>query len=156
MQWLQGEFLVSDAHASLDVDVIHEFLCTSYWAKGIPRQRVETSLSNSLCFGLYHQAAQIGFARAITDRATFAYLADVFVLPAYRGRGLGKWLISCVQSHPDLKGLRRWLLATADAHDLYRSQGFSPLRNPQWFMEINDPDIYLRAGAIAPAFPVAD
>ncbi|MFH0998370.1 MAG: GNAT family N-acetyltransferase [Pseudomonadota bacterium] len=100
-------------------------------------------MNNSPCFGLYHNSKQVGFGRAVTDRATFAYLADVFVLPAYRGGGLGKCLISCVLCHPELQGLRRWLLATL-AHRLYEQNGFVALRQPDRFMEINDPDIYQR------------
>lgn len=142
MHWSQDEFTITDAQEDLDMDTIHGFLRESYWAKGVPRPIVERALANSLCFGLYQHSRQIGFGRAITDRTTFAYLADVFVLPEYRGRGLGKWLIACAQMHPELQGLRRWLLATRDAHGLYRQNGFGPLRKPEWFMEINVPDIY--------------
>ena len=142
MEWKQGEFTVTDEREDLDIETIHNFLRESYWAKGIPRPIVEKAVNNSLCFGLYHNSTQIGFGRAVTDQATFAYLADVFVVPAYRGRGLGKWLVSCVLAHPELQGLRRWLLATLDAHGLYEQNGFVALRKPEWFMEINDPDIY--------------
>jgi N-acetylglutamate synthase-like GNAT family acetyltransferase len=142
MELKLGEFTVTDRREDLDIETIHHFLRESYWAKGIPRSIVEKAINNSLCFGLYHNSIQIGFGRAVSDRATFAYLADVFVLPAYRGRGLGKWLVSCVLAHPELQGLRRWLLATLDAHGLYESNGFSALQKPERFMEINDPDIY--------------
>lgn len=144
MEWKQGEFIISDRREELDIETIHNFLCESYWAKGVPRSIVGKAINNSLCFGLYHNSKQIGFGRAISDQATFAYLADVFVVPAYRGRGLGKWLVSCVLAHPELQGLRRWLLATLDAHGLYEQNGFVALQKPKWFMEINDPDIYQR------------
>ncbi len=144
MKWKQGEFTVTDKREDLDIETIHSFLRESYWAKGIPRSVVEKAVNNSLCFGLYHSSEQVGFGRAVTDQATFAYLADVFVVPAYRGRGLGKWLVSCVLAHPELQGLRRWILATLDAHGLYEQNGFVALRKPEWFMEINDPNIYQR------------
>jgi len=145
MQWSHNEYTITDEHAALDMALIHDYLRGSYWAKGIPREIVTRAVENSLCFGLFHNGKQIGFGRVVTDRATFAYLADVFVIDSYRGRGLGKWLISCVLEHPELQGLRRWLLATLDAHGLYRQYGFVPLLNPDRFMEINPPDIYLRA-----------
>lgn len=145
MKWQQGEFTVTDKREDLDMEVIYGFLCKeSYWAKNIPRATVEKSVEHSLCFGLYHHNKQIGFARAISDCATFAYLADVFVVPDYRGQGLGKWLIACILAHPELQGLRRWLLATLDAHGLYEQNGFVVLRYPEWFLEIHHPDIYWR------------
>lgn len=144
MEWKQSEFRITDERADLDMEIIHSFLRESYWAKGIPRPIVEKAIKNSVCFGLYHDSKQIGFARVVTDLATFAYLSDVFVIPAFRGRGLGKWLISCVLIHPELQGFRRWLLATRDAHGLYESNGFVSLPKPEWFMEINDPEIYER------------
>jgi GNAT superfamily N-acetyltransferase len=112
------------------------------WARGIPRETVAASIAASLCFGLFDGGAQIGFARVISDRATFAYLCDVYVLEGYRGRGLGKWLIEVVTSHPDLKRLRRFVLATRDAHSLYEKFGFTPLNKPEIFMEVFRPDIY--------------
>ena len=144
MEWKQGEFIVTDRREDLDIETIHNFLRESYWAKGIPRPIVEKAVNNSLCFGLYHNSKQVGFGRAVSDHATFAYLTDVFVVPAYRGCGLGKWLVSCIIAHPELQGLRRWMLATLDAHRLYEQNGFIALRKPEWFMEINDPDIYQR------------
>lgn len=144
MEWRQGEFSISNEHGSLDIALIHEFLRNSYWAKEIPREIVEKSLQNSLCFGVFHLDRQVGFGRVVTDRATFAYLADVFVIESYRGRGLGKWLVACVLAHPELQGLRRWSLATADAHALYRQFGFMPLSKPDRMMEIVAPEIYLR------------
>ena len=144
MKWQQNEYIITDESASLDMALIHNFLRSSYWSKAIPREIVTRAVENSLCFGLFHNGKQIGFGRVVTDRATFAYLADVFVIDGYRGLGLGKWLISCVLDHPELQGLRRWLLATLDAHGLYQQHGFVPLRNPERFMEINPPDLYLR------------
>ncbi|MBI3524402.1 MAG: GNAT family N-acetyltransferase [Betaproteobacteria bacterium] len=144
MNWQRDEFTITDDRASLDIPLIHDFLRTSYWAKGIPKEIVVKALENSLCFGVFHQSRQVGFGRVVTDRATFAYLADVFVIESYRGRGIGKWLVACVREHPELQGLRRWLLATADAHQLYRQHGFAPLGKPDRMMEIVDPEIYLR------------
>lgn len=148
--WTQGSFAVSTDPARLDVDVIHGFLKTSYWAPEIPRRIVERAIANSLCFGLYHETAQVGFARIVTDSSTFAYLADVFVLPEWRGRELSKFLMSCVKSHPALQHLRRWLLMTADAHGLYTQFGFTPLAKPDRAMEIADPDIYRRMSQASP------
>ena len=141
-----GYEITTDA-ARFDVDVIHRFLRDeSYWARGIPREVVERSLRNSLGFAILEQVnqAQVGFARVTTDRATFAYLADVFVLPAHRGRGLSKWLIRVILAHPDLQGLRRWMLATLDAHSLYAGFGFTPLNQPERFMLRYVPDIYIK------------
>jgi GNAT superfamily N-acetyltransferase len=128
----------------LDVDVIHGFLRQSYWAEGIPRDVVERSIEHSLCFGVYVDGAQVGFARIISDYATFAYLADVFVLEAFRGQGLSKRLIAAVVGHPRLQGLRRWSLATRDAHALYAQFGFAPIANPARYMERIDPAVYSR------------
>ena len=122
--------------------MIHESLRTSYWARGIPREVVERSVRNSLCFGAYLGPRQVGFARVVTDRATFAYLGDVFVVPEHRGRGVSKRLVQAVLAHPDLQGLRRFLLATRDAHGLYAQFGFTPLTNPEHFMTIHNPDAY--------------
>jgi GNAT superfamily N-acetyltransferase len=145
MEWTRDNYTVTDDRARLDRDVILSFLSSSYWAKDIPRATVDRSLDNSLCFALLDGARQIGFARVVSDRATFAYLGDVFVLDEYRGRGLGKWLIACVTSHPELQGLRRWILATRDAHGLYRPFGFTPLKKPETFMELHNPNVYGRA-----------
>ena len=124
MEWTRGEFVISTDRERLDLDVIHKFLSEeAYWSPGVPRERVERSIENSICFGLYEGAEQVGFARAVTDRAAFAWLADVFVLPSHRGRGLGVWLVETVLSHPDLKTLRI-MLGTADAHSLYERYGF--------------------------------
>jgi GNAT superfamily N-acetyltransferase len=136
-------FTVSDDAARLDLDVVHGYVTRSYWAEGIPRDVVARSVRHSLCFGLYDLAGrQVGFARAITDRATYAYLADVFVLEEAQGRGLGTWLMECVMAHPDLQGLRRFALVTRDAHELYRKFGFDALDAPERHMEISRPGLY--------------
>jgi GNAT superfamily N-acetyltransferase len=126
MEWRREPYEISTDPARIDLDVVHGYLAgESYWAPGIPREVVRRSIAHALPFGLYAPAGQVGFARVVTDRATFAYLGDVFVLPAHRGRGLGVWLVSTVLAHPDLQGLRRWHLATRDAHGLYARFGFT-------------------------------
>ena len=140
-----GRFLISTDRAKLDLDVIHKFLARSYWAAGVPRATVVRSIENSLCFGVYDGAEQVGFARIISDFATFAYIADVFILEPYRDRGLGKELMASIMAHPDLQGLRRWSLATRDAHGLYAQYGFTALENPSRMMEIVNPDVYSRS-----------
>lgn len=142
--WSRAEFSISTDPEKLDLDVIHGYLARSYWSPQIPRDVIARAIRGSLCFGLYCEAVQIGFARVITDRATFAYLADVFVLEDWRGRGLSKFMMECIRAHPDLQGLRRWMLATADAHGLYTQFGFRSLGHPESMMEIVDPDIYRR------------
>ena len=137
-----GGIEVDDDPSRLDLDVVHGFLARSYWARGVPREVVERSLRHSLVFGLYEGGRQVGFARVVTDRATFAYLADVFVLESHRGRGLARTLMDAVVAHPELQGLRRWLLATLDAHGLYSRYGFTPLAAPDRFMERHFPDVY--------------
>jgi GNAT superfamily N-acetyltransferase len=135
-------YRISTDTNEMDVDAVHAYLTRSYWSEGIPRDVVERSLRGSLCFGIFHGAAQIGFARVITDRATFAHLADVYVLEDHRGRGLGKQLVATILAHPDLQGLRRFQLMTRDAHELYRQFGFGPAARPTAYMEINRPDVY--------------
>lgn len=132
VEWPAPEgYLVSTDRARLDVDRIHRFLATAYWSTGIPREVVGASIDNALPFGLYAPSGeQVGFARVVSDLATYAYLGDVYVESAHRGRGLGAFLVSCVLAHPDLQGLRRWALATADAHGLYARYGFAPPANP--------------------------
>jgi N-acetylglutamate synthase-like GNAT family acetyltransferase len=138
-----GRFLISTDQTKLDVDVVHNFLTRSYWAAGIPRTTVVRAIENSLCFGVYDNAKQIGFARVISDFATYAYIADVFILEPYRERGLGKELMASIMSHPKLQGLRRWNLGTRDAHGLYAQFGFKPVDNPSSIMmEIVNADIY--------------
>jgi GNAT superfamily N-acetyltransferase len=138
-EWRRGEYLITTDKAKLDLEKIHSFLKTSYWAAGIPAETVRRSVENSLTFGLFADKEQVGFARVVTDYATFAYLADVFVLDPHRRRGLGKWVMEVVSSHPELQGLRRWMLATRDAHELYRECGFAELKDPRTFMEKYSP-----------------
>jgi len=135
---------ISRVRTDVDLDVVHAFLSQeAYWSKNIPRDLVEKAIANSFCFSAFIENRQIGFARVVSDTATFAYLADVFVLPEFRGRGISRKLMQSVQSHPELQGLRRWMLMTADAHKLYESYGFSALAKPDRAMEISKPDIYL-------------
>ena len=139
----RGEFLLSTDRARLNLDVIHDFLSNCYWAKGIPRETVARSIKHSLCFGIYDGSGlQVGFARVVSDFATVAYLGDVFVLQAYRGRGLSKFLMECIMQHPALQGLRRWILQTRDAHGLYKEFGFTPLKSAERYMELHRPDVY--------------
>jgi GNAT superfamily N-acetyltransferase len=138
------DFTISSDPSKLDVQLIHSFLTNSYWARNIPLPVVQAAIENSLCFGVYHHDKQVGFARVITDYATFAYLADVFIVEDYRGRALSKWLIQTILAHPNLQGLRRWLLATRDAHTLYSQFGFGPLKAPERWMDLHDPDVYSR------------
>ena len=142
----RGAHTISTDPALLDRPLIHAFLSRSYWAAGIPRETVDRSIEGALCFGVYEGASQVGFARVITDRATFAYLADVFVLEPHRGRGLAVWLMEAIRSHPDLQGLRRWILMTRDAHGLYEKSGFRTIEDPRRCMEIVDRDVYTRSG----------
>ncbi|MEO8636884.1 MAG: GNAT family N-acetyltransferase [Gemmatimonadales bacterium] len=142
----RGTFQVSDDPTRIDLDAIHAYLTRCYWAEGISREMVSRSLAGSIGFGLYDGARQIGLARVITDQATFAYLCDVYVLEEYRGQQLGVWLMECVMAHPDLQGLRRFMLATRDAHALYAKFGFAAPTRPQALMEILKPGMYL-AGA---------
>jgi GNAT superfamily N-acetyltransferase len=139
----RGEFLLSTDPSRLDLDLIHGFLTNCYWAKGIPRELVARSIEHSLCFGIYDsKGAQVGFARVVSDFATFAYLGDVFVLESHRGRGLSKWMMECIMKHCALENLRRWILATRDAHGLYAQYGFEPLNRPERYMELHCPDVY--------------
>ena len=132
----RDNFTISTDPSRLDVDAIADMLTRAYWAKGRPRERTERALDNSLVFGLYNGAKQIGLARIVSDYAVFAYLCDVFIHEDYRALGLGKWLMETVHAHPDLQGLRRWVLATHDAHGLYKQYGWTPLENPDNWMEI--------------------
>ncbi len=136
------DYEISDDKTRLDADVIHGFLQGSYWSPGVPRAIVERAIRESLCFGVYRGGEQIGFARVVTDKATFAYLADVFILDSHRGQGLSKRLMRFIAGHPDLQGLRRFILATKDAHGLYEQFGFAALNNPSIYMEILRPDVY--------------
>ena len=140
----RGGFEISTDPARLDREVIHRFLAGSYWARGIPREVVDRSIEGSMNFGLYEGDAQVGFARIITDRATFAYVCDVFVLDSHQGRGLATWLMETVRAHPDLQNLRRWVLLTRDAHGLYRKTGFRDIEDPARYMEAVDRGVYER------------
>jgi len=135
--WRRGGYLISTDPDRLDLELVHRFLSEdAYWSLGVPRQAVQRSIEHSLNFGVYHGDDQVGFARVVTDYATFAWVADVFVVEAHRGRGLGKWLMETVVSHPELASLRRWLLATVDAHTLYEPLGFRPVADHPRFMVI--------------------
>jgi GNAT superfamily N-acetyltransferase len=139
MQWKHVDgFVADDDLDRIDLDVVHGFLSTAYWSPGIPREVVARAVQNSVNVGVYalEDGAQVGFARAVTDRATFAWIADVFVLPSRRGHGLGRFVVSALLEHPELQGLRRTLLATADAHELYRSYGFEDLADPSRFLAV--------------------
>ncbi len=135
----KGEYAISTDPGKLDADAIYAYLSQSYWAAGRPREVIVKSLQHSLNFGLYHQTQQVGLARIITDFATFAYVCDVYVLEAHRKQGLSKWLMRSMKAHPDLQGIRRWLLITRDAHGLYAQFGFTPLENPTRWMAIFEP-----------------
>jgi len=147
-EWRRGEFEISTDLARVDLPTVHAFLTKeTYWSPGVPIDVVRRSLEGSIAFGLYYGGEQVGFTRVVSDRATFAWICDVFVLDAYRGQGLGKWLMECVMTHPDLQGLRRWMLATRDAHGLYEQSGFTELHDATKFMERWDPEIYRRGSA---------
>lgn len=139
---LQAQYAISTDRSRFDLDLIHSFLTSSYWAEGIPREIFERSIENSLCFGIFDHDQQVGFARVITDRATFAYLGDVFIIESHRGRGLSKQLMRAIMEHPELQGLRRWSLVTRDAHKLYEQFGFTLLADAQRHMERHDPEVY--------------
>jgi GNAT superfamily N-acetyltransferase len=139
----EGDLLISDDKARLDRPLIHAFLSgRSYWAKEVPVEVVERSIEHSLCFGMYQAGRQIGFARAVTDLATFAWLADVFILEEERAHGYGKKLVAAIMAHPGLQGLRRFMLGTRDAHTLYEQYGFASLKYPERFMEIQMENSY--------------
>ncbi|MBP6004298.1 MAG: GNAT family N-acetyltransferase [Pyrinomonadaceae bacterium] len=140
---MDNKFEIDSDRSRLDVDAIHDFLANeSYWAQTRTREQTETAIANSICFGVYDGERQIGFARVVSDRATFAYIGDVYVIDEYRGRGLSKWLMETILAHPDLQGLRRWVLATRDAHGLYRQFGFDKLKHPDRWMELPAPNAY--------------
>jgi GNAT superfamily N-acetyltransferase len=136
-------YSISTDPALLDLRMVTDYLARSYWAEGIPLEVVERGVKGSLSFGVYDDGGQVGFARVVTDAATFAYLADVFILDSHRGRGLARWLMEVIMSHPDLQGLRRFSLVTRDAHGLYEKFGFTPLVRPEGHMEIMRRGIYL-------------
>lgn len=138
--FLAKGYTISTEKSLLDFNIIYTYLSTeSYWAKGMPADKFKIAIENSMCFGIYHSNNQVGFARVVTDKATFAYLCDVFVSDAHRRKGLSKWLVQTIISHDELQGLRRWALATADAHGLYSQFGFTVLNNPERWMGIYQP-----------------
>ena len=141
-EWKKNEYFISTDKSKINMDVVHDFLSKSYWAEGIPLETVSRSIENSLCFGVYHNDELVGFARVISDFVTFAYLGDVFILPLHRGKGLSKWLMEIIMFHPQLQGLRRFTLATRDAHGLYAQFGFKPFARPERWMEKHDPNVY--------------
>jgi GNAT superfamily N-acetyltransferase len=146
MQSITDDYVISTEKSRIDMPFIHHFLSTqAYWCLNIPMDTVRRSVENSLCFGVYLGEQQVGFARIISDYATIAYLGDVFVVPEHRGKGLSKRLIAEIMSHPDLQGLRRWILLTGDAHGLYHQFGWKPVSNPDLYMEIATPNIYAPA-----------
>ena len=143
LEYHKDNLTISTDKSRLDISTIHNFLANeSYWSKNIPLTIVQEAVKNSLCFGLYDGDRQIGFARVVSDYVTFAFLADVFIVKGSRGWGLSKWLLECIISHPELQGLRRWMLATRDAHELYAKLGFRPLAHPERLMEIHHPELY--------------
>lgn len=140
------DFCISTDKKRLDIEVIHHFLANkSYWSKDIPLPVVRKAVGNSLCFGVFKGDEQVGFARVVSDYVTFAWLADVFILKECRGIGLSKWMLEVIMSHPDLQVLRRWMLATRDAHGLYAKYGFKPVAHPERLMENHQPDVFIDA-----------
>ena len=139
-----SDYEITTDQSRIDVEAAHAFLTKAYWSPGVPLAVVRKAIENSLCVAVLMAGRQVGFVRAVTDRATFAYIADVYVLEEHRGRGLSRAMIEALLEHPDLRGLRRLLLATRDAHGLYVKFGFKPLANPDRIMELHDPDVYGR------------
>ena len=139
---LTPQYSISTDSTRFDVEMIYTFLTNSYWAQGIHRETLQRAIENALCFGVFDGDRQVGFARVITDRATYGYIGDVFILESHRGRGLSKLLMKAIMEHPELQGFRRWSLVTDDAHGLYRQFGFTPPANPQKYMEIANPNVY--------------
>ncbi|MBS1741572.1 MAG: GNAT family N-acetyltransferase [Bacteroidetes bacterium] len=145
VRYQKGEYMISTDPALLDIQRIHQYLSTeSYWAKGIPFEKVKRSIEHSLNFGVYHQNDFAGFARIISDYTTVAYLGDVFILPGHRGKGLSKWLMEIIMQHPDVQGLRRWILLTGDAHELYKKYGWVSIKDPSRWMELHNKDVYVQ------------
>ena len=139
----QNGYSISTDKTKLDINAIHDFLSTkAYWSLNIPKSTVATAIENSLCFGVYNGAEQIGFARVITDYATIAYLGDVYILEKERGKGLSKWLMETIMSHSSLQGLRRWILLTGDAHELYNKFGWTNIADPTKWMEVHNKNVY--------------
>jgi GNAT superfamily N-acetyltransferase len=144
MNWDRPPYRISDDPELVDVEVVHEFLVRSYWARGIPKETVVRGIAHSIPLSVFLGDRQVGFARVVSDHATFAYLADVFVVEDQRGRGLGEWLVATALAHPELQGLRRWLLVTRDAQGLYHKLGFAALADPSMVLTRHDPDVYAR------------
>jgi len=141
--FIKKGYQISTDKSLLDFDRVHKYLSEdSYWAQGMPVETLRKVIENSICFGVYFQKQQVGFATVITDKATFAYIGNVFILPEHRGHGLSKWLMQTILAYPELQGLRRWSLATADAHGLYKQFGFTEISRPDRWMEIYNPGIY--------------
>ena len=141
-EWRRGEYTISTDNQRLDLAIIYDFISNqSYWGRGRRMQTVQRSLDHSLNFGIFKEDRQVGFARVVTDFATFGWIADVFILEEHRGQGLAKWLMESILSHPHLQGFRRWVLATKDAHELYRQFGFHELKRPERWMERPDPQV---------------
>lgn len=139
----KDDFTISTDSSKLDLNVIHKFLSEqSYWCQNIPFEKVRTAAENSLNFGVYFKSQQVGYARIVSDLSTVAYLGDVFILPEFRGKGLSKWLMQSIMTHPNLQGLRRWILLTRDAHDLYKQFGWQEIASPDRWMEIHNKDVY--------------
>lgn len=139
----KDDFCLSTAKARLDIKMIHQFLSTeAYWSKNIPYEKVVAAINHSLNIGVYYQGRQAAYARIISDFSTIAYLGDVFVLPEFRGQGLSKWMLQAIMDHPSLQALRRWILLTGDAHELYRQFGFTSIANPGNWMELHDKEVY--------------
>lgn len=147
MEWHKGEYTLSTDRARLEFDTIHEHLTQAYWSVGIPRATVERAFANSLCFGIYGPEGIVGWSRVITDYATYGYLADVYVLPEHRGKGLSKWMMEFILVHPDLQGLRNITLLTRDAQGLYAQYGFKHHDDPKRFMMRNNPDVYKKSSS---------
>lgn len=145
MEWTKDDFTITTNKEKIDINYIHEFLTNSYWAAGIPMETIERSIEGSICFSVFYLNQQVGFARVITDKATFAYLTDVFIDEKFRGKGLSKWMMEAIVNFGPLQGLRRFILATRDAHGLYIQFGFQPLNNVDSWMQIHNPDVYKKA-----------
>lgn len=141
-KWEYGKFKITDNKSLVDIDFVYSFLRNAYWSKNIPKYVVIHAIKNSHCFSIYHNNDQVGFARIVSDNATFAYLCDVFILENYQNKGLGKWLIKVIVEYPNFSKVRRFMLATNDAHDFYQKAKFKPLENPEIYMEIYRPNIY--------------
>jgi len=142
MTWTKEEYHITTNKEELDASFVHHFLKTSYWAEGIPYETVQRSIEGSLCFGVFYKNEQVGFARVVTDGATFAYFADVFIIESFRGKGLSNWLLEIILAHPQLQGLRRFLLATRDAHGLYKKFSITPINNSETCMQSHQPNVY--------------